>query len=156
MALAIAVLIAAVAIGYAMSRVAKIRKELPEIAEKQKRPKRKSKRQKRLEQIRAAEPEYVPPTIEDLVAEEIADLGVDEIPGGDGVAPPVLLKVYKRDTAPDDDCPPAERRYVVANGVDASEAGEQDVRLICVGHHDPGSTSGSGTDRPRGRETSTD
>lgn len=137
MSLGIAILIAAVGIGYALSRVAKLRKELSDIAEiadKVEKPRRKSRREKRLEQIRAAEPEYVPPSIEDLVAEEIEDLGVDRIPGGEGVAPAVLLKVYRRDTGRNEDCAPENRRYLVADGVNAEDAGVGDVRLTCADH----------------------
>ena len=100
---AIAILLAAAGIGYAMSKASKIRKELNEFADVEK-PKRLSKREKRLEQIRAGEPEYVPPTIDDLVSEEIVEIGADQIPGGEGLAPAVLLRVYRRDTAPNDDC----------------------------------------------------
>ena len=134
MTVALAVLIAAVGIGYALSRVARIRKELPELAEAEKKPKRKSKREKRLEQIRAEEPEYVPPSIDDLIAAEIAETGVKDIPGGEGLPAAVLLKVFRRDTATAETCPPAERRFVLADGVNAAEAGVDDVRLICEGH----------------------
>jgi len=106
---AIAILIAVAGIGYAMSKASKVRKELNEFADVEK-PKRLSKREKRLEQIRAGEPEYVPPTIDDLVSEEVVEIGADQIPGGEGLAPAVLLRVYRRDTAPDDDCAPADRR----------------------------------------------
>jgi hypothetical protein len=134
--IAFAILIAAIGIGYAMSRVARIRKELPEFAEKEAKPKRQSKREKRLEQIRAAEPEYVPPSIDDLIAEEIADLGVDKIPGGEGLAPAVLLKAYRRDTHAADTCAPKDRRFVLAGGVAAGDAGVDDVQLVCAEHPD--------------------
>jgi hypothetical protein len=130
-ALALAVLIAAIGIGYAMSRIMKIRKELPEFAEEK--PKRQSKREKRLEQIRSAEPEYTPPSIEDLVAAEIADEGLDDVPGGEDLAPTVKLKVYRRDAPRIDACPPEARRYVIAAGVVPSEAGVDDVHMICEG-----------------------
>lgn len=134
MPLAIAILIAAVGIGYAMSRVAKVRKELADIAEVEPRPKRQSRREKRLEQIRAAEPEYVPPSIDDLVAAEVADTGVDRIPGGEGVALAVLLKVYRRDTGVAETCAPEDRRFVITPGVAAADAGLDAVRLICASH----------------------
>lgn len=134
MALAIAILLAATGIGYAISRLAKVRKEMPEFAERAKKPPRQSKQQKRLEQIRAAEPKYVPPSIDDLVAEEIADIGIDKVPGAEGLAPAVLLKVYRRDTPATEDCPPEQRRFVLTQGVDAASAGVDDVRLICDAH----------------------
>ena len=130
---AIAILLAAAGIGYAMSKASKIRKELNEFADVEK-PKRLSKREKRLEQIRAGEPEYVPPTIDDLVSEEIVEIGADQIPGGEGLAPAVLLRVYRRDTAPNDDCAPADRRFVVADGIELGDAGLEDVRLLCMTH----------------------
>jgi hypothetical protein len=132
--IAIAVLIAAVGIGIAMSRLTKVRKEFPELAEKAEKPKRMTKRQKRLEQIRAAEPEYVPPSIDDLIAEEIADLGIARVAGADDLSPAVALKVYRRDTPDMETCPPEDRRFVVAEGVDAATASVDDVRLVCDEH----------------------
>ena len=135
MPLAIAIVIAAIGIGYAMSRVVKIRKDLPELAEGK--PNRLSKREKRLEQIRAPEPEYVAPSIDDLVAAEIAEAGLDDIAGGQGVAPTVKLKVYRRDAPHIERCPPESRRYVLEADVDPSDAGVDDVRLICEGSPEP-------------------
>ena len=133
-AVALAILIAAIGIGFAMSRVSKIRKELPEFAEKQAKPKRQSKREKRLEQIRANEPEWVPPTIEDLIAEEIAETGVDRIPGGEGLDTAVLLKVFRRDTGVEEDCAPEDRRFELSAGVSPADAGVDDVKLLCDTH----------------------
>ena len=130
---AIAILAAAVGIGYAMSRASKVRKELNEFADVEK-PKRLSKREKRLAQIRAAEPEYIAPTIDDLVTEEIVATGADQIPGGAGLAPAVLLKVYRRDTAVGDDCKPETRQFVVGDGIEPADAGVEDVKLICDSH----------------------
>ena len=134
MTIAIAIIIAAIGIGYTMSRMSKIRKEMPELAETAKKPPRVSKRQKRLEQIRAAEPEYIPPSIDDLVAEEIAEIGIDRIPGAEGLAPAVLLRVFRRDTPDTDRCLPERRRFVVANDISPSEVDIEDVRLVCEDH----------------------
>lgn len=134
MRIAIAIIIAAIGIGYAMSRMSKIRKEMPELAETAKKPPRVSKRQKRLEQIRAAEPEYIPPSIDDLVAEDIAEIGIDRIPGAEGLAPAVLLRVFRRDTPDTDRCLPERRRFVVANDISPSEVDIEDVRLVCEDH----------------------
>ncbi len=134
MAIALAIIFAAVGIGYAMSRMSKIRKELPELAAKAKKPPRMSKRQKRLEQIRAAEPEYIPPSIDDLVAEEISEIGIDRIPGAEGLLPAVLLRVFRRDTPDADHCLPERRRFVVANDIDPGDADIEDVRLVCQDH----------------------
>ena len=129
MSIVIAVAIAAVGIGYAMSRLAKLRKEFPELADK-KEP-RKSRRDKRLEQIRGAEPEYVAPSLDDLIAEEIADEGIDTIEGGVGLPPAVMLKAYKRDLAGVAGCPREKLRIVIADGVQPETAEFDDVRLTC-------------------------
>lgn len=137
-AIALAMLIAAVGVGFAMSRISKIRKEMPpEMAERMQKPKRMSKREKRLQQIRADEPEYVPPTIDDLVAAEIAETGVDRIPGGEGLPTAVLLKVFRRDTSVAETCPPEDRRFVLAGGVDPNRATVDDVNLVCDSHPSP-------------------
>jgi hypothetical protein len=133
-AIVLAVVIAAFGVGFAMSRVSKIRKELPELAEQSRKPKRQSKREKRLEAIRAAEPEWEPPSIEDLVAAEIEETGVDRIPGGEGLPTAVLLKVFRRDTTTAETCAPEDRRFVLAAGVHAADAGVDDVRLVCETH----------------------
>jgi len=104
-----------------MSRVAKLRKEFPELAEKK--PTRQNRREKRLEQIRAAEPTYVAPTLDDLIAAETA--------GGAGLPPGVMLKVYKRDIDAAKACPHEKLRFVVAEGVQAEAADFDDVRLAC-------------------------
>ena len=92
--LAIAILIAAIGVGFAMSLVAKVRKEMAELTEAEPKPKRQSRSKKRLEQIRAAEPEYVAPSIDDLIVEEVTETGVDRIPGGHGLEVAVRLKVF--------------------------------------------------------------
>jgi hypothetical protein len=79
MEIAIAAVIAAVGVGYAVNLAARLRKEFPELAEK-KAP-RQNRRAKRLEQIRAGEPAYVAPSLEDPIAAEIADQGIDAIAG---------------------------------------------------------------------------
>lgn len=146
MAIVLAVLIAAFGVGFAMSRVSKIRKELPELAERAQKPKRQSKREKRLEAIRAAEPEWEAPSIEDLVAAEIEETGVDRIPGGEGLATAVLLKVYRRDTTVAETCAPEDRRFVLAAGVDAAVADVDDVKLVCNSHPDTAESSPESSD----------
>ena len=139
MPLAFAVVIAAIGIGYAMSRVMKLRNQMAELTEVEKKPKRQSKREKRLEQIRAGEPVYVPPSIDDLIAEEIAETGVDRIRGGEGLAIAIRLKAFRRDTTAAEDCAPEDRRFVVADGIGAADAGLDDVRIICEAHSADGS-----------------
>jgi len=129
LAVVIAILLAAFGVGWAMSRASKLRKEFPELADKK--PPRVSKRQKRLEQIRAAEPEFTPPSIEDLIAEEIKDAGIDRIEGAAAIQPTVLLKAYRRDEHLAKDCPGESLRFVVADGVEPEHADIDDVRLEC-------------------------
>ena len=132
--LAIAILIAAIGVGFAMSRVAKVRKEMAELTEAEPKPKRQSRSKKRLEQIRAAEPEYVAPSIDDLIIEEVTETGVDRIPGGHGLEVAVRLKVFRRDTPATDTCLPERRRFVLNEGVNAADAGLDDVKLVCEDH----------------------
>ena len=54
--LAIAILIAAIGVGFAMSRVAKVRKEMAELTEAEPKPKRQSRSKKRLEQSEPLNP----------------------------------------------------------------------------------------------------
>lgn len=128
-AVIIAILIAAVGVGWAMSKASKLRKEFPELAER-KQP-RKSKRQRRLEQIRASEPEFTPPSIEDLVAAEISDAGIDQVEGAGGLPPAVMLKVYRRDEEVAQQCPREKLRFIVADGIEPGEATIDDVALTC-------------------------
>ncbi len=128
-AVLIGIVLAGIGVGYAMSRASKLRKEFPELAEKK--PPRMSKREKRLEQIRASEPEFVPPSIEDLVAAEIAEQKIDEIDGAEGLDPAVMLRVFRRDEPVAHGCPRESLRFSIAGDVDPSEATIDDVRLVC-------------------------
>jgi hypothetical protein len=70
------------------------------------------------------------PTLMDLVRAEIEDLGIEQIPGGAGVASAVLLKVYRRDRAAT--CTHEDIEYRIADGVRPDAAAEADVVLHCA------------------------
>lgn len=86
-----------------------------------------SKRQRRI--LSQLEPAPEIPTLMDLVREEVADLGLEEIPGASDLSKPVLLKVYRRDVR--DNCAHDSHQYVVADGVEPRDALESDVELVC-------------------------
>ncbi len=101
------------------------------------------RRERILEQL---EPLPELPTVMDLMRQEIAELGVDKIPGSEGLAGPVLLKVYKRDQRVAENCPREALEYVVADGVAPAEATEDDVVLSCKQHAEDAGGEESGTD----------
>lgn len=94
-------------------------------------PQKMSKREKKLAEIRANDPDPVIPSFEELVAQELADTGVNEIDGHDGLADPVKLKVYHRDIDNLGDCPRESLQFRLSYGIEADAATEDDVRLIC-------------------------
>lgn len=93
--------------------------------------KRLSKREKKLEQLRQYDPLPEPKAILDIVREEAEDLGVNDVPGGEGLDIPVKLKVWHRDEAIREACN-GDVRYDVAAGVPPGEATVDDVRLVCA------------------------
>ena len=94
-------------------------------------PQKMSKREKKLAEIRANEPDVAIPTLDELVREELEETGVNEIAGHDGLTDPVKLKVYHRDIGSLGDCPRDHMTFVLAYGISAEEATENDVRLVC-------------------------
>lgn len=83
------------------------------------------------------------PTIEQLVAEELAEVGADRIPGAEGVAAHVRLRVYRRDGPALTGCADELLRFVVTEGIDPARAVEEDVRLVCEdGRGNDGTRSG--------------
>ena len=85
-----------------------------------------SRRQRKI--LSQFEPDPEIPTLMDMVRAEIEELGIEEIPGGEGVGGAVLLKVYRRDwkaTWTQDGL-----EFRVAEGVDPGAAEEADVVLI--------------------------
>lgn len=128
MATVLAIVIATGVLVFVFTRLQRARSALkPEQEEK---PKRKSKRQRRLDQIRANDPPFEPKSIVDLMHEEAAELGIDELPGAHGLETPVKLKVWRRDAAVRENCSGVVR-YEVHAEVDPAAAGLDDVRLVC-------------------------
>ncbi len=102
---------------------------------RQKRTFRPNKRQRKILATLPPDPER--PTLEQLVIEEAAELGVDSIPGAAGVHLGIRLKVWKRDHAAEEPCePPSQWRFVLAAGVEPASATESDVRLECRSSED--------------------
>jgi hypothetical protein len=76
--------------------------------------------------------------IMDLVKEEAAETGVDEITGGEGVDLPVRLQVWHRDEAVREACPDLSMlRFEVDVGVAAANAEADQVRLTFDGYIAP-------------------
>jgi len=96
------------------------------------RPKRMSSRERKLAKIKEFEKSIPPrPTIQELMAQEVADTGVDQVPGGDGLEIPVRLKVWHRDEHVRRGCVDGALRFVLSEGVDRANATEDDVMLVC-------------------------
>ncbi|MFV9672560.1 MAG: hypothetical protein ACNYZH_04985 [Acidimicrobiia bacterium] len=68
------------------------------------------------------------PDIIELVEQEVRESGITDLPGAEGIDPVVLLKVWKRDRG---DCVEGTGSFVVADGVEPSEATETDVAFGC-------------------------
>jgi len=93
-------------------------------------PKPRTRRQQQLVANMAPSPEI--PTIEQLVAEEVAATGVNDIPGGDGLDVSLRLRVYWRDEVVRRGCDDGHLEFRVDAGVDLDAADTDDVRLVCV------------------------
>jgi hypothetical protein len=89
-----------------------------------------SRRQRRI--LESLEPDPRIPTLMDLVREEMAELGIEDIPGHEDISGPVLLKVYRRDEQVRQRCPHNGYGFVVTEGVRRDEATESDVWLYCA------------------------
>ncbi|MFQ5555257.1 MAG: hypothetical protein ACE5GC_07810 [Acidimicrobiia bacterium] len=126
MTIAIAIVALLVALVLVFGRLQGAREALKTDAEP---AERKSRRQRKLDQIRATNPMPEPKSIFDIMMEEATDLGVDDVPGAQGLELPVKLKVWKRDTAIRQEWPGAFR-YEIAPGVDAASATPDDVHLV--------------------------
>jgi hypothetical protein len=124
--LAIVAIVLGVAFGRSVWKRRELETELDVEPEK-----RRSRRQKKLDEIRANDPDPVIPTLEELVAQELADTGVNDINGNDALAEPVKLKVYHRDIANLADCPREALTFRLSYGIDVETATVDDVRLVC-------------------------
>jgi hypothetical protein len=98
--------------------------------EVERKPRSLSKRQQRI--VASLEPAKEIPTIEQLVAEEAADTGVNEIPGGDGLDVSLKLRVYWRDEVVRQGCTDGHLEYRVDGDATPETAQTDDVRLVCV------------------------
>ena len=101
----------------------------PDDDEKAKRPypPSASRRQRKILAQLSPDPEI--PTLMDLVKAEVEDLGLEDVPGGGGIPPGVLLKVYRRDRA--ENCSHDGIEYRLGEGITPDEATEEDVVLHC-------------------------
>jgi hypothetical protein len=77
------------------------------------------------------------PTMMDLVRAEIEETGVDRLPGHEGLAGPVMLKVYRRDAAIRERCTHEGFGFVLQDGIEPEAATEDNVRLYCEQCGDP-------------------
>lgn len=75
--------------------------------------------------------ERVPKDIRDIVHEEVVDLGIDRMPGGEGVDLAVLLRVWKRDASIREGCD-GIAQFQTRPGSAPAGATDLDVRVICV------------------------
>lgn len=93
-------------------------------------PKTLSKRQQRI--VATLEPPKEMPSIEELVAEEARDTGVNEIAGGEGLDVSLKLRVYWRDEIVRQGCTDGVLEFRVDDDVSPADADTNDVRLVCV------------------------
>ena len=93
-------------------------------------PKPRTKRQRQLVASMAPPPQM--PTIEELVAEEAAATGVNDIAGGEGLDVSLKLRVYWRDEVVRRGCEDGNLEFRVDGGISAAAADINDVRLVCV------------------------
>jgi hypothetical protein len=93
---------------------------------------RSAPRRRELKQQLAAVEERPPIDIHALVREEVADLGIERVPGSDGLDPEVLLRVWRRDEAIHQNCIDGIVHYQVRPGTDPGVAHDGDVRLVCA------------------------
>ena len=121
MELGIGILIVVVAVTFTLGRMFLKRNEWVEA-------KPKTKQHQKIQQF---EPEHTPPSIEDLIEEEAADLGLNEIPGGEGVETSVKLRVWHRDASARSGCADGALHYEVDDGVEPAEAQLGQVHLRC-------------------------
>ena len=74
------------------------------------------------------------PDIFELIRQEAAETGVEEIPGADGVELTIRLRVWQRDEEVRETSPgPAELRFELAPDVDPEKATEDDLILTFDG-----------------------
>ncbi len=121
MELAVGILIVVVAITFTLGRMFVKRNEWVD-------EKPMAKQHKKIQQF---EPERTTPSIEDLIEEEAADLGLNDIPGGEEVQTSVKLRVWHRDGSVRSGCSDGVLHYEVDAGVQPAEAEFNQVHLRC-------------------------
>lgn len=72
------------------------------------------------------------PTIQDLVDEEAAATGVNDIPGGEDLNVSLKLRVFWRDEVVRKGCADGHLEFRIASGVELDSIRTEDVRLVCV------------------------
>ncbi len=122
MELGIGILIVVVAITLTLGRMFLKRNQWVE-------EKPKAKQHKKIQEF---EPEYTTPSIEDLIEEEAADLGLNDIPGGQGIETSVKLRVWHRDASIRSGCTDGALHYEVDDGVEPADAELAQVHLRCT------------------------
>lgn len=141
MELILPVFIIAAALIFAFGRMSRTRANHPPEVE---RPRRQTRRERKLEAWRTANPDPDLPTMFDLMIQEADELGVNDIPGGEGLEVPVKLKVWRRDEAVRTGCETGVRFQILA-GVDPQTATEDHVQLVC---DDGAAATGESTEAP--------
>lgn len=121
MAIAIAMMIVVVALVFTIGRMFLHRDQWVD-------EKPLNKQHRKIQQF---EPNHEAPSIEDLIEEEAADLGLHDIPGGDGVASSVKLRVWHRDAAVRSSCSDGALHYELDAGTDPETADIGSVHLRC-------------------------
>jgi hypothetical protein len=143
MELGVGILIVAIAVSLTLGRMFLKRNEWVD-------EKPKAKQHQKIQQF---EPEHATPSIEDLIEEEAADLGLNDIPGGDGVETSVKLRVWHRDSAVRSGCADGTLRYEVDAGVEPADAELGQVHLRCLASGEAAAESAQSTfaeaDNPR-------
>ena len=70
-----------------------------------------------------------PPDILQLVHDEVVELGIDKIDGGEDIDPSVLLQVFRRDEQNCED--DTSYRFVLAEGIKPEDASLETLALRC-------------------------
>ncbi len=117
-------------IALAVALLARLRtRARPEDEQQPTRPMPQSATRRQRKILAQFEPDPEIPTLMDMVKAEIEELGIESIPGGEGVGAAVLLKAYRRDRA--ETCEHEDVEFRVASGVDPADVTEDDVVLHC-------------------------
>ena len=97
---------------------------------------RMTRAQRRVEEFRASVPPPPSMSIEEIARAEAEELGLSRIAGGEELPVNVLLLVWRRDSTVYDRCS-GTVRYELADGVAATDATADDVKLVCDGQLRP-------------------